>query len=131
MITAYKKDGSSISQLLQNNDINIQNIDDRTTVIKFSNGLQIVYGYTSIKNRTWEHTAQLYFSSGYILYPEAYFVESFVCLLEKTDDTVSWTFKANTVFGYGGQVQISLIADTDISDVKEFGFNYFAIGKWK
>lgn len=131
MITAYKKDGSSISQLLQNNDINIQNIDDRTTVIKFSNGLQIVYGYISIKNRTWEHTAQLYFSSGYILYPAAYFVESFVCLLEKTDDSISWTFKSNTVFGYGGQVQISLIADTDISDVKEFGFNYFAIGKWK
>ena len=70
MITAYKKDGSSIRQLLQNNDINIQNIDDRTTVIKFSNGLQIVYGYVSIKNRTWEHTAQLYFSSGYILYPD-------------------------------------------------------------
>lgn len=131
MITAYKKDGSSISQLLQNNDINIQNMDDRTTVIKFSNGLQIVYGYASIKNRTWEHTAQLYFSSGYILYPAAYFVENFVCLLEKTDDAISWTFKANTVFGYGGQVQISLIADTDISDVKEFGFNYFAIGKWK
>lgn len=130
MITTYKKDGSSISQLLQNNDINIQTLD-AVTIIKISNGLQIVYGYTTIPNRTWERTAQLYYSSGYHLYPASHFVGKFICLVEKVDDAISWTFKANTIAGYGGQVQLSLMADADISDVKEFGFNYFAIGKWK